>query len=791
MLHSMPPTGACAVVSLRNLDLTCQSDANLTIDIRPNHLAYVIYTSGSTGQPKGVQVEHCSLTNFLSTMRKRPGLSANDVLLAVTTVAFDIAGLELWLPLTAGASVVLASRDEVTDAPGLMCILEKSHITVMQGTPATWQMLLTAEWTGNSRLKILCGGEFLSSSLADQLATRCGSLWNMYGPTETTIWSTLHEIRGREGAVVPIGRPIGNTTMYVLDRNLQPVPMGVRGELYIGGDGVARGYLAVPQLTAERFVPDPFSTGANPRLYRTGDLVRQRHDGNIEFLGRNDFQVKVRGFRIEPAEIEEVLAKHPAVREAIVQAREDTPGNKRLVAYVVAESEITPLSEQLALSLEREHVRDWMNTWEDHAYNGLTSGVTVGTLNLAGWNSSFTGEPIPEREMRKWLDDTVACILKLTPNRVLEIGCGTGMLLFRLITDCSMYWASDISQAALTHVEEQARRLSLDLTKLRFLARSADNFDGLERQNFDTVILNSVVQYFPNDTYLRRVLGQALQVISPQGSIFLGDIRSLPLLEAFHTSVQLQMAEDRLTISALRDRIARKIKEEKELVVDPRFFLELQQLFKFIAHVRIIPKRGRSQNELIKFRYQAVLRLARETITPPLDGCWNWQGDNLDMDILRRILSQNRAEHLMVEGVPNARLTEEIRLMRLLGDFESTNTVGELRRALGQHPTDLNSRSPDLEELGRVATQANYKMDVSWVHQDRDGGSYDMFFSSLSNGIVARAQNKKLSRVSNWPSKMDKRCCSTSNYTNNPLSARIRRELSAQLRSFVQASLPD
>ena len=174
--------------------------------------------------------------------------------------------------------------------------------------------------------------------------------------------------------------------------------------------------------------------------------------------------------------------------------------------------------------------------------------------------------------MREWLDDTVACILKLAPDRILEIGCGTGMLLFRLAAHCSMYWASDISHAALTYVEEQARRLGLDLAKLRFLARSADNFDGLERQNFDTVILNSVVQYFPNDAYLRRVLEQALQVISPQGSIFLGDIRSLPLLEAFHTSVQLQMAEDRLTISTLRDRIERKIKEERNWSLIPDSF---------------------------------------------------------------------------------------------------------------------------------------------------------------------------------------------------------------------------
>ena len=253
----------------------------------------------------------------------------------------------------------------------------------MQGTPATWQMLLNAGWTGNPRLKVLCGGEFLSSSLADDLAARCGSLWNMYGPTETTIWSSLHQVGGREAAVVPIGRPIGNTTMYVLDRNRQPVPLGVRGELYIGGAGVARGYLAAPQLTAERFVPDPFSTGANSRLYRTGDLVRQRRDGNIEFLGRNDFQIKVRGFRIEPAEIEEVLTKHPAVSDAVVQAREDTPGGKRLVAYVVAESEITPISEQAVLALEAEHIRDWMNTWENHAYNELTSRATDGTFSIS------------------------------------------------------------------------------------------------------------------------------------------------------------------------------------------------------------------------------------------------------------------------------------------------------------------------------------------------------------------------------------------------------------------------
>lgn len=328
-------TSACSVVLLKDANTECRSASNLHAVVRPKDLAYVIYTSGSTGQPKGVEVEHRNLTNLVMSARKAPGLSRQDVLLAVTTVSFDIAGLELWLPLTVGASVIIASRDEAMDAHRLMSILEGSGITVMQATPATWRMLLAAGWMGSSHLKVLCGGESLSSSLASELLARCGSVWNMYGPTETTIWSSIHAVNAEDRLVVPIGRPIGNTTMYVLDRNMEPVPLGVRGELYIGGAGVARGYRGAIQLTAKRFVPDRFSTGTEGRLYRTGDLVRQRRDGNIEFLGRNDFQVKVRGFRIEPAEVEAVLAKHPSVQDAVVQAREDTPGDQRLVAYVV------------------------------------------------------------------------------------------------------------------------------------------------------------------------------------------------------------------------------------------------------------------------------------------------------------------------------------------------------------------------------------------------------------------------------------------------------------------------
>ena len=324
----------------------------------PEHLAYVIYTSGSTGKPKGVQIPHRAVVNFLHTMGQRPGIVAQDVLLAVTTLSFDIAGLELFLPLTVGARVVVVSRAVAADGHQLARQLAEHGATIMQATPATWRLLLESGWQGHDRLKILCGGEALPEELAQALLSKCAGLWNMYGPTETTIWSTVAKIDTQEQAMT-IGRPIANTQLYVLDRCQRPVPIGVPGELYIGGAGVARGYLYRPDLTAERFVEHPFSQEPAARLYRTGDLVRYRSDGTLEFLGRIDHQVKIRGFRIELGEIETVLTAHPAVREAVVIAREDTPGDKRLVAYVVTSKSSMPASSELR-SFLRQQLPEYM-----------------------------------------------------------------------------------------------------------------------------------------------------------------------------------------------------------------------------------------------------------------------------------------------------------------------------------------------------------------------------------------------------------------------------------------------
>jgi amino acid adenylation domain-containing protein len=326
--------------------IDAQRDEPLEIKSDPEQLAYVIYTSGSTGQPKGVEVTHRSVANLISYMRQAPGLSEQDVLANLTTPAFDLSVPDWYLPLTTGARLVIIPREVTLDGVELADWLARSGATFVQATPTTWQLLVDAGWPGSSGLKIVCGGEALPPALADELLSRGASLWHMYGPTETTVWSSVLELESSE-TPVPIGGPIANTRFYVLDSGRQPVPVGVPGELYIGGDGLALGYHERRQLTEEKFLCDPFASRPEERLYRTGDLVRWRHDGKLEFHGRIDQQVKLRGYRIELGEIEAALAGRPDVSAAVAAVSELGPGDHRLIAYVVPGAGRTPDVDEL------------------------------------------------------------------------------------------------------------------------------------------------------------------------------------------------------------------------------------------------------------------------------------------------------------------------------------------------------------------------------------------------------------------------------------------------------------
>ena len=331
---------------------------NLDVKVLYNNLAYVIYTSGSTGKPKGVEICHLGLVNFLNSMSHVPGLTQEDIFYAVTTISFDIAALELYLPLIVGAKVIVASRESASNPDMLLSELVESQTTVMQATPATWRMLLTGGWRSNYPLKVLCGGEALSTQLATQILETGSELWNMYGPTEATIWSIIYQVEpkktllGTSTGVVAIGHPISNTQTYILDSNLQPVPIGVPGELHIGGIGLARGYLNRSNLTTEKFISNPFENN-NSKLYKTGDLACYLPDGNIEYIGRIDNQVKIRGFRIELGEIEATLNQHPALQSTVVVAQEYQPKDKRLVAYMVCKKD-QPTTDELRIFLKKQ-----------------------------------------------------------------------------------------------------------------------------------------------------------------------------------------------------------------------------------------------------------------------------------------------------------------------------------------------------------------------------------------------------------------------------------------------------
>jgi amino acid adenylation domain-containing protein len=331
--------------------MSCSGDFVGPTHMNSNRLAYVLYTSGSTGRPKGVEIPHSAVVNFLLSMQREPGFTAKNTILAVTTLSFDIAGLELYLPLVSGGRLVIASREDAYDPTRLMRKMADCQCDVMQATPATWRALIGVGWRGSANLKVLCGGEAFPPDLARELLSRCAELWNMYGPTETTIWSAIHKVTVADGPI-PIGRPIANTQIFILGVERNAVPIGSVGELYIGGAGLAQGYLHRPELTQERFIQSPFDP--NARLYKTGDLARRLPTGEIEYLGRIDHQVKIRGFRIELGEVEAVLSKHAGIKQCVVTAREDTPDDKVLVAYFEAQGDGTLDLSELRAHLKKE-----------------------------------------------------------------------------------------------------------------------------------------------------------------------------------------------------------------------------------------------------------------------------------------------------------------------------------------------------------------------------------------------------------------------------------------------------
>ncbi|UKD56651.1 amino acid adenylation domain-containing protein [Amycolatopsis sp. FU40] len=710
----------------------------------PENPAYVIYTSGSTGKPKGVAVPHRALANFLASMAERFPLGPDDRWLAVTTVSFDIAGLELLLPLVRGAAVVLADRDTVRDPGELAALISRRHVSVMQATPSLWRTLVPGHAPALSGLRVLAGGEALPADLARELCAAGARVANLYGPTETTVWSSAADVSADER--VSLGSPLWNTRLYVLDAGFSPVPAGVAGELFIAGAGVARGYVGRGGLTADRFVACPF--GAGERMYRTGDLVRWRGDGRLEFVGRADDQVKVRGFRIELGEVEAALADCPGVGRAVVTARPDSFGDQRLIGYLVPGGDGSAAEEQ-----RTRQVEDWQRIWDDAYRSSDDAGRGE---DFSGWNSSFDDAPIPVAEMREWLDHTIASLRRLRPKRVLEIGVGTGLLLSRLAPDCEEYWGLDLSG---TVVEALGRRVAADPVlreRVRLRRGSADDPGDLPRGRFDTVVLNSVVQYFPSGDYLAEVLGSLVPLLAPGGKVFVGDVRDLRLAPLFHTAVAAARRTGEEDPAQVRATAEQRLSRENELLVPPGFFAALCRDLPGIAGAEATLKRGRYDNELSRYRYDVVLRTAA---SPEVDPESLPAAPASSVEELTEWLESARRGDFRLVGLPRRRLEGEAAAhAALVGDAPMAEVLSELARTDGLVPEDLHEAGARFGY--RVSTQVS-----------RGGpGRFDAYFLTGADASVAIADDSRR--------------------TNSPAVSGEFGRLAAAAKEFAAARLP-
>jgi amino acid adenylation domain-containing protein len=786
LLDQLPAHTAQVVCLDRDWDIIGRQDGTNPVNwVTPDHLAYMIYTSGSTGKPKGAMNSHRGICNRLLWMQETYQLTSADRVLQKTPFSFDVSVWEFFWPLLTGASIVLARPEGHKDSAYLVNLIVERGITTLHFVPSMLQVFLEEPELGTcqSLKRVICSGEALPFVYQERFFARLSAeLHNLYGPTEAAVDVTFWACdRTSTRRTVPIGYPVANTQIYILDPYLNPVPIGVPGELHIGGVQLARGYLNRADLTAERFIPNPLSSSQGERLYKTGDLARYMVDGSLEFLGRLDYQVKVRGFRIELGEVEATLQQHPNVQDAVVLYRdsEHSPDTKQFVAYVMLQSqEQNDTAQQPAGAVSSEQVWEWQQVF-DQTYT-QSAAPAEPTFNIVGWNSSYTDAPLAAEEMREWVDQTVDRILALQPRRVMEIGCGTGLLLFRIAPECAQYYGTDFSQTALSYLHHQLMQASRELPQVTLAQRTADDFSGVSAGWFDTLVLNSVVQYFPSIDYLLQVLERAVDAVAPGGHIFLGDIRNRCLLETFHSSVELFRAPPTLSTTRLQQRIQKRISQEQELVIDPVFFLALKRHLPKINRVDIHLRRGHSHNELTRFRYDVTLHIDTQP-APAHEVTWlSWDQDGLTTASVKQLIDDQAPQVLGIKGVPNARLVSEMQLLALLAQPELPETVADVRRVLAQ-----NEEKPgvDPETLWALENEIPYKVDITW--SDKGSLYYDVIFRRRSSAghepvVIEPVVAEAVLENRDWHS-----------YANNPLQEKLARKWAPTLRAYLKEQLPE
>lgn len=795
--QQLPPHQALKVfIDDCEASLCQQKSTNPEVFVTSDNAAYIIYTSGSTGKPKGVVVTHRNVVRLMLATAQSFHFNEKDVWTLFHSYAFDFSVWEMWGAFFFGGRLIVVPYFISRSPEDFYHLLCDAKVTVLNQTPSAFRQLIQAEegLCRESELNlryVIFGGEALDLPSLEPWFERHDDnfplLVNMYGITETTVHVTyrpirLRDVKKRLGSV--IGKAIADLCLYILDAHQQPVPIGVVGEIYVGGAGVTRGYLNRPQLTAERMVPNLADTEGQ-RLYKTGDLARYLPNGEIEYLGRNDHQVKIRGFRLELGEIEAVLQRHSGVREARVMTWEDQEDVK-LVAYIVPQTDFLKIpNHEILTELTNEQQKEWQYTF-DETYRGSETKTTEINekneknidFNIAGWNNSYDGQPIKAEEMREWLDNTLSRIKALAPKRVLEIGCGTGMILFNIAPQTECYWATDFSSSAINRLEYL--KVQRSLSGVNLLHQEAIDFDNIPKSYFDTIIINSVAQYFPSIEYFQQVIAKALQALAPGGSLFIGDNRHLQLLQSFYAGVAFVQAADHTdqeAFSVLSQRLASK---ENELVIDPAFFINLPQVFESLEAVEVHLKQGTSDNELAKYRYDVILHQKggndNQILQKTSNTIWqDWQQADIQLSELRHL---NKLESpIGWRGIPNARLVKDEAILQW-SQGQDTFTVAQLREHLYQ--LDAN-KAINPSQLYALAQETGCQVAIAY---SKDFGSnyFDVCFYPTTEGTK---------RCPVMPIQEKAPLKPTQPYSTNPLKGSFTKTLIPQLKQQVREQLPE
>ncbi|MFD1326189.1 amino acid adenylation domain-containing protein, partial [Micromonospora sonneratiae] len=621
-------------------------------------VAYVIFTSGSTGRPKAVAVSHANALTLAAAAASVYGLTPADRVLQMASPAVDVSVEEFFGAWHAGAAVVMhdPAREELAD------VVASRRPTVLNLPASRWH-----EWTADLVARgqsvpswvrlVIAGSERVDPSRVRAWQTGPGRgvrLLNAYGTTEATVSSVWYDTAhlARDAAYtrnVPIGGPLPHVRCHVLDSAGDPVRAGVAGELYLGGPGVGLGYLGDRQATAQSFLPDPYAAEPGARMYRTGDRVRRLATGELDFLGRFDTQVKVRGSRIDLGEVERAGAEVTGVAQFVADVRDDENGVARLIGYLVPAADA-------AQGLAEDRVEQWRLVHDEDGYHDV---VGAADFNTSGWLSSYTREAIAEHEMREWLEATVARIGEHPARSVLEIGCGTGMILFRVAPGVTRYLGTDLAAGALAYVGGNLAAAGLDDGRVELVEAAADDFTAIGDERFDLIIINSVAQYFPDLAYLERVLGQAWQRLRPGGRIFLGDVRDVTTLAAFHLSVRRSRPGADQDPATLATEVAELVETDNELCVAPAWFAGFARSLPDALAISEV-KRGRADTEMNRFRYD--VSLWRQPRTTPVEQPVRHDGPVTEAGYAT-LLDGLRGKALLLTGVPDARSHAEVRLV--------------------------------------------------------------------------------------------------------------------------------